>query len=134
MYRKRYHIHFVGIGGIGMSGIAELLLNLKYKVTGSDIASSDITRRLQGLGGIIHEGHAESHIQGADVVVVSSAIGSGNPEVVAAEQAAIPVIPRAEMLARTYHESQDKPTYIIRRITGPDRPDAPSAESGKDHG
>ena len=99
MYQKRYHIHFVGIGGIGMSGIAELLLNLKYKVTGSDIASSDITRRLQGLGGIIHEGHAESHIQGADVVVVSSAIGSGNPEVVAAEQAAIPVIPRAEMLA-----------------------------------
>ncbi|MFC1859606.1 UDP-N-acetylmuramate--L-alanine ligase [Thermodesulfobacteriota bacterium] len=99
MYQKRYHIHFVGIGGIGMSGIAELLLNLKYEVTGSDIASSDITRRLQGLGGIIHEGHAESHIRGADVVVVSSAIVSGNPEVVAAEQAAIPVIPRAEMLA-----------------------------------
>ncbi|UCG05094.1 MAG: UDP-N-acetylmuramate--L-alanine ligase [Desulfobacterales bacterium] len=99
MYLKKYHIHFVGIGGIGMSGIAELLLNLGYKVSGSDIQTSDITDRLKKLGGIIYQGHSENHISEADVVVTSSAIGTGNPEVEAAEQAAIPVIPRAEMLA-----------------------------------
>ena len=99
MYLKKYHIHFVGIGGIGMSGIAELLLNLGYKVSGSDTSSSDITRRLESLGGIIFEGHSQEQIQGADVVVTSSAVGSDNPEVVAADQASIPVIPRAEMLA-----------------------------------
>jgi UDP-N-acetylmuramate--alanine ligase len=99
MYLKKYHIHFVGIGGIGMSGIAELLLNLGYKVSGSDIKSSDITERLKSLGGIIYEDHAENQISGADVVVMSSAVGSGNPEVMAAKQLAIPVIPRAEMLA-----------------------------------
>ena len=75
MYLKKYHIHFVGIGGIGMSGIAELLLNLGYKVSGSDIQSSDITERLKKLGGIIYEGHADKHISGADVVVTSSAVG-----------------------------------------------------------
>jgi len=99
MYLKKYHIHFVGIGGIGMSGIAELLLNLGYKVSGSDITSSDITRRLKSLGGIIYGGHSIKQIGGADVVVTSSAIGYENPEVIAAEQASIPVIPRAEMLA-----------------------------------
>jgi len=99
MYLKKYHIHFVGIGGIGMSGIAELLINLGYKVSGSDNAPSDITRRLQRLGGTIFEGHSEKQIDGADVVVTSSAIGFENPEVVAAGQASIPVIPRAEMLA-----------------------------------
>jgi len=99
MYLKKYHIHFVGIGGIGMSGIAELLLNLGYKVSGSDIQSSDITERLENLGGIIYEGHADKHISGADVVVTSSAVGVTNPEAQAAEQASIPVIPRAEMLA-----------------------------------
>ena len=82
-----------------MSGIAELLLNLGYKVSGSDTSSSDITRRLGSLGGIIFEGHSQEQIQGADVVVTSSAVGSDNPEVVAADQASIPVIPRAEMLA-----------------------------------
>ena len=82
-----------------MSGIAELLLNLGYKVSGSDIKSSDITEHLKSLGGIIFEGHSENQISGADVVVTSSAIGSENLEVVAAGQAAIPVIPRAEMLA-----------------------------------
>jgi UDP-N-acetylmuramate-alanine ligase len=76
MYQKKYHIHFVGIGGIGMSGIAELLLNLGYKVSGSDLKTSDITRRLEKLGGIIFEGHAENQIEGADVVVVSSAVYS----------------------------------------------------------
>ncbi|MBW1836634.1 MAG: UDP-N-acetylmuramate--L-alanine ligase [Deltaproteobacteria bacterium] len=99
MYLKKYHIHFVGIGGIGMSGIAELLINLGYKVSGSDNAPSDITRRLQRLGGTIFEGHSGKQICGADVVVTSSAISLENPEVVAAEQASIPVIPRAEMLA-----------------------------------
>jgi UDP-N-acetylmuramate--alanine ligase len=89
----------VGIGGIGMSGIAELLLNLDYKVSGSDARASDITRRLARRGGVIYQGHASENIQGADVVVVSSAIDSDNPEVVAANEAGIPVIPRAEMLA-----------------------------------
>ena len=99
MYLKKYHIHFVGIGGIGMSGIAELLLNLGYKVSGSDIRSSGITRRLKRLGGIIFEGHSAEQVSGADVVVTSSAIGADNPEVVAARKASIPLIPRAEMLA-----------------------------------
>jgi UDP-N-acetylmuramate--alanine ligase len=99
MFLKKYHIHFVGIGGIGMSGIAELLLNLGYKVSGSDISLSDITRRLESLGGRIFKGHCEEQIQQADVVVVSSAVGAENPEVAAAHRSSIPVIPRAEMLA-----------------------------------
>jgi len=99
MFLKKYHIHFVGIGGIGMSGIAELLLNIGYKVSGSDSSRSDITRRLERLGGIIFKGHSAEQIRGADVVVTSSAIGPENPEVIAAGQASIPVIPRAEMLA-----------------------------------
>ncbi|MGD1987693.1 MAG: UDP-N-acetylmuramate--L-alanine ligase, partial [Desulfobacterales bacterium] len=99
MYLKKYHIHFVGIGGIGMSGIAELLLNLGYEVSGSDLQSSDITARLKALGGTIYKGHAAENIKEADVVVVSSAIDADNPEVQSAVQASIPVIPRAEMLA-----------------------------------
>jgi len=99
MYLKKYHIHFVGIGGIGMSRIAELLLNLGYKVSGSDLSSSDLTRRLQSIGGVIYEGHAAKQIKGADVVVTSAAIVPDNPEIIAAAQASIPVIPRAEMLA-----------------------------------
>ncbi len=99
MYLKKYHIHFVGIGGIGMSGIAELLLNLGYKVSGSDLSLSDITDRLQRLGGAIYKGHAANQIKGADVVVTSSAVDSDNPEVTEAHKASIPVIPRAEMLA-----------------------------------
>jgi len=99
MYRKKYHIHFVGIGGIGMSGIAELLLNLGYTVSGSDLKASEITERLQSLGGVIYEGHATEQIGGADVVVTSSAVRPENPEVQAAQHASIPVIPRAEMLA-----------------------------------
>lgn len=82
-----------------MSGIAELLLNLGYKVSGSDLKASDITQRLEELGGIIFEGHAENQIAGADVVVVSSAVDSDNPELIAARQTSTPVIPRAEMLA-----------------------------------
>jgi UDP-N-acetylmuramate--alanine ligase len=99
MYRKKYHIHFVGIGGIGMSGIAELLINLGYRVSGSDVKMTPITQRLQRLGGFIYEGHLKEHIAGADVVVISSAIGPDNPEVVSARQSSAPVIPRAEMLA-----------------------------------
>ncbi len=99
MYQKKYHIHFVGIGGIGMSGIAELLLNLDYRVSGSDLRRSEITDRLEKLGGTIHKGHMAKQIEGADVVVVSSAVDESNPEVMAALKSSVPVIPRAEMLA-----------------------------------
>jgi UDP-N-acetylmuramate--alanine ligase len=99
MYKKTKHIHFVGIGGIGMSGIAELLLNLGYKVSGSDLHTSAITANLATLGGMIYTGHQGQWVSGADVVVTSSAIAETNPEVVAAHEAGIPVIQRAEMLA-----------------------------------
>ena len=99
MYRKTKHIHFVGIGGIGMSGIAELLLNLGYKVSGSDLYGSAITRNLGSLGGVIFQGHKGEWIGGADVVVTSSAISANNPEVIAAREQFIPVIQWAEMLA-----------------------------------
>jgi UDP-N-acetylmuramate--alanine ligase len=101
MYRKRkiQHIHFVGIGGIGMSGIAEVLLNLGYHISGSDLKETEVTRRLQALGCDISYGHRKENVKEADVVVVSSAIRNGNPEVEVAEQRLISVIPRAEMLA-----------------------------------
>jgi UDP-N-acetylmuramate--alanine ligase len=99
MYLKKYHIHFVGIGGIGMSGIAELLLNLGYSVSGSDLKASDLTQRLQALGGKVFIGHRPEQVEKADVVVVSSAVSADNPEVAVAQQSSIPVIPRAEMLA-----------------------------------
>ena len=99
MYKKTKHIHFVGVGGIGMSGIAELLLNIGYKVSGSDLHKSAITANLAALGGVIYQGHQGQWVNGADVVVTSSAIGPNNPEVVAAREANIPVIQRAEMLA-----------------------------------
>ena len=99
MYRKQYHIHFVGIGGIGMSGIAEVLLNLGYRITGSDLNESDITHRLVSMGARICKGHHASHVGFADVVVTSTAVKADNPEVLAAHQRGIPVIPRAEMLA-----------------------------------
>jgi UDP-N-acetylmuramate--alanine ligase len=99
MYNKNKHIHFVGIGGIGMSGIAEVLLNLGYQVSGSDLRESAITRRLAGMGGTISLGHDSSAVGSADVVVTSSAVPADNPEVVAAREAGIPVIARAEMLA-----------------------------------
>ncbi|OPL13622.1 MAG: UDP-N-acetylmuramate--alanine ligase [delta proteobacterium ML8_D] len=98
MYKKQ-HIHFVGIGGIGMSGLAQILLNLGYKVTGSDLCETEITRSLRKLGGTIYNGHAPENIQGADVVVISSAIRKHNFEVQEALSSQIPVIPRAEMLA-----------------------------------
>jgi UDP-N-acetylmuramate--alanine ligase len=92
-------VHFVGVGGIGMSGIAEVLANLGYRVSGSDARASETTARLHTLGVEIHEGHAASNVEGADVVVVSSAIQAANPEVAEARKRRIPVIPRAEMLA-----------------------------------
>jgi UDP-N-acetylmuramate--alanine ligase len=92
-------IHFVGIGGIGMSGIAELLANLGYEVTGSDAKRSDVTDRLEQLGVRVRDGHDASHVGAADVVVISSAIRPDNPEVGEARRRHVPVIPRAEMLA-----------------------------------
>lgn len=97
--RRIKTIHFVGIGGSGMSGIAEVLLNQGYKITGSDGNENAATKRLQALGAIIYQGHKSEHIKGADAVVISSAITADNPEVVAAHQAMIPVLPRAQMLA-----------------------------------
>ena len=99
MYPRFQHIHFIGIGGIGMSGIAEVLLNLGYQVSGSDLKETEITRRLQALGGGIAYGHKAEHILGAEVIVTSSAVRPDNPEVLAAKAALLPVIPRAEMLA-----------------------------------
>jgi len=99
MLQRVRRLHFVGIGGIGMSGIAELLLNLGYEVSGSDLKSSPITERLEGLGGVVTVGHAAENVATADVVITSSAVDTDNPEVVAALRAGIAVIPRAEMLA-----------------------------------
>jgi len=93
------HIHFVGIGGAGMSGIAEVLLNLGYAVSGSDAAQSSATRRLSRLGARVALGHAPEQIEGADAVVTSTAVRSDNPEVIAARARRIPVVPRAVMLA-----------------------------------
>jgi UDP-N-acetylmuramate--alanine ligase len=99
MFAKIQQIHFVGIGGIGMSGIAEVLLNLGYRVSGSDLRSSGVTLRLAGLGAAVFEGHRAENIAGAEVVVTSSAIAAENPEVVEAHKLHVPVIQRAEMLA-----------------------------------
>jgi UDP-N-acetylmuramate--alanine ligase len=99
MFAKIQRIHFVGIGGIGMSGIAEVLLTLGYKVSGSDLKGSAVTQRLADLGAIIFEGHRPENITGAEVVVTSSAVARENPEVSSARAQHIPVIPRAEMLA-----------------------------------
>jgi UDP-N-acetylmuramate--alanine ligase len=99
MFAKIQRIHFVGIGGIGMSGIAEVLLNLGYKVSGSDLKNSAVTQRLAGLGASTFEGHRSENVAGAEVVVTSSAIAPDNPEVAEAHKLHIPVIQRAEMLA-----------------------------------
>ena len=99
MKHKVRHIHFVGIGGSGMSGIAEVLLNLGYKVSGSDVADNAATRRLVGLGAAVALGHASANIDGADCVVTSTAVRGDNPEVIAARARRVPVVPRALMLA-----------------------------------
>lgn len=99
MKHKVKHIHFVGVGGSGMSGIAEVLAHLDYTVSGSDIAASATTRRLEGEGVRVTIGHAEENIAGADAVVISTAVKEDNPEVIAARAKHIPVVPRAQMLA-----------------------------------
>jgi UDP-N-acetylmuramate--alanine ligase len=99
MKHKVKHVHFVGIGGSGMSGIAEVLLNLEFTVSGSDLNSNAVTQRLTKLGAQVMKGHAATHIAAADVVVVSSAVMDDNPEVAAARTRKIPVVPRAMMLA-----------------------------------
>ncbi len=99
MKHKVHRIHFVGIGGAGMSGIAEVLINLGYQVSGSDASSNAVTQRLTAMGATVFQGHAADHMAGADVVVISSAIKNDNPEVVAAREAHIPVVARAMMLA-----------------------------------
>ena len=99
IFGKARHIHLVGIGGIGMSGIAEVLLNLGYSVSGSDIRRTEVTDNLSNLGGKIFLGHSPQNVEGADVVVFSSAVKGDNPEIAEAREKTIPVIPRAEMLA-----------------------------------
>ena len=99
MKHKVKHLHFVGIGGSGMNGIAEVLLNLGFQVSGSDLADNAATQRLRQLGATIHVGHAAEHLGGADVVVTSTAVSQDNPEVVTARERKVPVVPRAMMLA-----------------------------------
>ncbi|MFB3061209.1 MAG: Mur ligase domain-containing protein, partial [Candidatus Binatia bacterium] len=100
MLQRKHGIHFVGIGGIGMSGIAEVLLNLGYEVSGSDLYESQTTRRLQSMGARIVIGHREANLESnPSVVVISSAVKFSNPEIIEARKRTIPVIPRAEMLA-----------------------------------
>ena len=99
MFFKPQHVHFVGIGGIGMSGIAEVLLTLGYQVSGSDLRQSATTDRLATLGAVIHTGHQASNVEGAKVVVVTSALDAANPEVAEARRLQMPVIPRGELLA-----------------------------------
>ena len=99
MRHKVKHVHFVGIGGSGMSGIAEVLLNLGFQVSGSDLSDNAATQRLKSLGATIYRGHATANVTEADAVVVSTAVQSDNPEVVAAREKNVPVVPRALMLA-----------------------------------
>ena len=99
MFRKARRVHMVGIGGSGMSGIAEVLVNMGYPVSGSDLVLNEATRRLKRLGARVHRGHKPQHVHDADVVVASSAVQKDNPEVIEARRMKVPVIPRAEMLA-----------------------------------
>ncbi|HEX8118134.1 MAG TPA: Mur ligase domain-containing protein, partial [Pyrinomonadaceae bacterium] len=98
MFRRVQHVHFVGIGGIGMSGIAEVLLNMGFRVSGSDLRRSDATARLEAMGAAVYEGHAAENVRDTHVVVRSTAVRADNPEVLEARRRSIPVIPRAEML------------------------------------
>ena len=98
MKHKIKHLHFVGIGGSGMSGIAEVLINLGFQVSGSDLSENAATKRLKKLGATVYLGHAEQHLTNADAVVVSTAVKEDNPEVMAARARDIPVVPRAMML------------------------------------
>ena len=99
LFSRKTRIHFVGVGGIGMSGLAEVLVNLGYPVSGSDLRKGAVVERLQSMGVKFFEKHRKVQVRGADVVVVSSAVGSDNPELEEARRLQIPIIPRAEMLA-----------------------------------
>src|SRR5436305_11737839 len=99
MFFKPQPLHFIGIGGIGMSGIAEVLLDLGYKISGSDLKLSPTTERLVRLGATVHEGHAAENLGQVRAVVVSSAVDAANPEVMEARRRGLPVIPRGELLA-----------------------------------
>src|SRR5262245_11615307 len=99
MFAKIQRVHFVGIGGIGMSGIAEVLMTMGFKISGSDLKLNPVTERLRSMGATIFEGHRAENALGAEVVVTSSAIAANNPEVAEAHRRRVPVIPRAEMLA-----------------------------------
>ena len=99
MFFKPQHLHFTGIGGIGMSGIAEVLLNLGYQISGSDLKLSPVTERLQSFGALIYEGHSAANVAGAKALVVTSAVNKQNPELIEARRLGIPVIPRGELLA-----------------------------------
>src|SRR5262249_60025550 len=99
MYGSTHRIHFIGVGGAGMSGLAEVLLNMGYQVSGSDLKATDVTERLVSLGGRVFTGHAASNVVGAQVVVYSSAVRPDNPELAAARTAGIPVTARADMPA-----------------------------------
>src|SRR5579863_7710241 len=99
MFFKPQPVHFVGIGGIGMSGLAEVLLDMGYRVTGSDLRYTPVTDRLVSRGAVIHLGHNAENLEDAKAVVVSSAVGPGNPEVMEARRRSLPVIPRGELLA-----------------------------------
>ena len=103
MFFRPQHIHFTGIGGIGMSGIAEVLLNLGYEISGSDVKLSPITERLARLGATVYEGHAAFNVAGAKALVVTSAVDVGNPEVAEARRLGIPVIPKGPFV-RFFHE------------------------------
>src|SRR5690349_723170 len=99
MFFRPQHLHFTGIGGIGMSGIAEVLLNLGYQISGSDVKLSATTERLEQMGAKVYEGHAASNVGGARALVVTSAVDEQNPELQEARRMQIPVIPRGELLA-----------------------------------
>jgi UDP-N-acetylmuramate--alanine ligase len=113
MFLKPQHLHFTGIGGIGMSGIAEVLLDLGYPISGSDLRLTPITERLAGLGATIYEGHAASNIGSARAVVVSSAVSEENPEVQEARRRQIPVIPRGELLAELMRLGKTTTTSML---------------------
>ncbi|KZE46825.1 UDP-N-acetylmuramate--alanine ligase [Brevibacillus parabrevis] len=98
------HVHFVGIGGYGMSAIARVLIDLGYKVTGSDVAMNDLAKKLEARGAVVHIGHNAAHVEGADSIVYSTSISPDNPEVVAAEALGIPVMHRSQMLAQILNE------------------------------
>ena len=116
--RRINTIHFVGIGGSGMSGIAEVLANLGYAVQGSDLRASDATRRLESLGVKVVLGHQPANVAGADVVVVSSAVDAGNPEISSALERRIPVVKRAEMLGELMRFRYSIAAISPRRCNG----------------